>query len=718
MQVDSFLRLTLVFGNDKASTFLDNLGKMIILTLYEEEKKAPSKNEPAGLSVVEIIEKLFERWGLSFSDQEVLTAIEKQKQLKIICTHKDRDFALNEYSITPIEFVRIEEQEQKDILPRLIRMFLSCHVEIPYKEKEFSELLNKHLYAVFNSNTSILLDLLNSEYDYTVHLNLEEEEFTTEEKMAINKFLYWDNDEKNKCIYDLISCCFDYCMITAKQSADEYRDIFKQKVFYLDANIIFRLMGLNHINRKRVIEAFIDKCNEQSITVRITNHTKQEIDVTIQHHVDVIRNMFQGKTPIDPDLMSYLRSLGGTESFYIAYYSWCKNKTNKHADYRSFENDLKKQAYDIIEGFTQENFDDYEQTSATQFDTYVQSLSKAKSDKRKTVYLPSIKTDVNNFMYISSLNEKGDGSDFFHINNYLISADHAFCDWAKILRPGTVPIVVLPSVWYSIILQYSSRTKRDYESFTSFLNFSMSNNDHTNVSWKLEVLKSIIELNEPSKVKNEVGFRIEERLKTDNSIDLESFSPDELVKEEYQSYVDEQVRIAKEEQERIGEKKFDSYKADIQHEISQITYKAESDINLAKAEVERLKNEVSEAQNKATEEKKQSYEAGQNQAIQSVIETETKKETEKAYRRYWRWTIVMILFALMVIFFAFCWLSQQENISEGLKQAIDIGKYGIAIAAFIGNSLLIGVVFCGLDKDKIQKKMRKKVEARYRYLVK
>ena len=718
MQVDSFLRLTLVFGNDKAPTFLDNLGKMIVLTLYEAEDASDEKDTPTGLTVVEIIDNLYKRWGLSFSDQEILSAIEKQKRNKIVCIHKDRDFALNEYSITPIEYVRIKEQDKQDVLPRLIRMFLTCHAEIQYQEEEFIELFNKHLYTVFNSNTSILLDLLNSNYDYTNRLDLKEEEFTTEEKMAINKFLYWNNDEKNKCIFDLVSCCFDYCMITAKQNAEEYKDIFKQKVFYLDANIIFRLMGLNHANRKRVIESFIGKCNEQDITVRITNHTKQEIDVAIHHHVNVIESMFQGKAPIDPDLMGYLQSLGGTESFYIAYYSWCKNSVNKHADYRSFEKDLKKQAYDIIEGFTLETFDDYEQTSSSQFDTYVQSLSKTKSDKRRTIYLPSIKTDVNNYMYVSSLNKKDEGANFFSVNNYLISADHAFCDWAKILRPGTVPIVVLPSVWYSIILQYSSRTKQDYESFTSFLNFSMSNNDHTNTPWRLEVLKSIIELNEPTKIKNEVGYRIEERLKTDNSIDLESYSPDELVQEEYQSYVKEQVRLAKEEQMQIGESRLNSYKADMQHEISKITYKAESDVNQAKAEVERLTDQVTENRSKVAEEKKQSYEAGQNETIQSIIETETKKETEKAYKKYWRWTIGMVFVAIGVIVYMFCWLSHQDNLSEGLKQAIDIGKYGIALVAFVGNVLLIGVVFCGLDKERIQKKMKTKVEEKYKYLIK
>ena len=64
----------------------------------------------------------------------------------------------------------------------------------------------------------------------------------------------------------------------------------------------------------------------------------------------------------------------------------------------------------------------------------------------------------------------------------------------------------------------------------------------------------------------------------------------------------------------------------------------------------------------------------------------------------------------------FLWLSNQQILSEGLKEALDWLKYGVALVAFAGNVLIIEKVFCGLDADKIEKKVRKWVEYKYRYI--
>ncbi len=65
----------------------------------------------------------------------------------------------------------------------------------------------------------------------------------------------------------------------------------------------------------------------------------------------------------------------------------------------------------------------------------------------------------NSYSYerVVGKNEKKGNNDFFGLNYFHISADHPFCKWAKQVRPGAIPEVILPSVWYSIILHYSGR---------------------------------------------------------------------------------------------------------------------------------------------------------------------------------------------------------------------------------------------------------------------
>lgn len=80
-------------------------------------------------------------------------------------------------------------------------------------------MLNRHFYTVFNTNTTTILDLINRNYDYTESLSIEQFGFSTEKKEMINQFLYWDDPGKNKCVYEMVSCCFDYFMMTTKQNS-------------------------------------------------------------------------------------------------------------------------------------------------------------------------------------------------------------------------------------------------------------------------------------------------------------------------------------------------------------------------------------------------------------------------------------------------------------------------------------------------------------------
>ncbi len=60
LKVNSYLCLQLLFGENKASTFIKNHEKMITLILFDVEKEARSTDKPAGPTVVGIIDRLNE----------------------------------------------------------------------------------------------------------------------------------------------------------------------------------------------------------------------------------------------------------------------------------------------------------------------------------------------------------------------------------------------------------------------------------------------------------------------------------------------------------------------------------------------------------------------------------------------------------------------------------------------------------------------------------
>lgn len=62
----------------------------------------------------------------------------------------------------------------------------------------------------------------------------------------------------------------------------------------------------------------------------------------------------------------------------------------------------------------------------------------------------------------------GSGKSIWQTNDFIVSADQLLIGWSNDAYSG-VPIVVLPSVWLSIILRFTGQTDDDYKSFCLFL---------------------------------------------------------------------------------------------------------------------------------------------------------------------------------------------------------------------------------------------------------
>lgn len=85
-------------------------------------------------------------------------------------------------------------------------------------------------------------------------------DLTDEEKTFVNRFLSWDNIEKNVALSNLVYCCLEYCLLINGDSPNTLlKNFIKRREIYLDTNVIFRALGINGESRKQVILAFLDK---------------------------------------------------------------------------------------------------------------------------------------------------------------------------------------------------------------------------------------------------------------------------------------------------------------------------------------------------------------------------------------------------------------------------------------------------------------------------
>ena len=712
MQVDKYIRLAFVLNDNHAKTLSRNLEKMISLVLYEaqtEVNSSESNGRFEGLEVFDIIDKLKNSYGLDFSENEVFNVVNKERKKPIfIC------IGINpkKFALVPNEIEKLRNRIRDDSLEKVISDFVIYEnngkfgeeeqslTEIVFpgatnSEEDIKDILYRYFYTLFNSNASYIRSFLGKKYD-TVKLS--NSEFNPSEKILINDFVYWKNPAKDKLVYEMVSCCFDYCMLTVKKDTTTYQQVFNNKVFYLDTNIIYRLIGINHENRKKVTDAFIKKCQSVGIKLEVTNFTREEIDGTIDRNVNRIKSVLNGSEPISTNSISYYASSILNPDFYEVYREWCGS--NDYNDYPAFMRELKRKALSTMRQYGI-SYVDYESFKARpDYSDTVDSLISYKQSANRNYNKYAAEVDVNNYLFVKKQNSDRPSSDFFSTHHYLISADHAFGDWAREKVPNGIPIVVLPSVWYSIILQYAGRnTDNDYAAFTRFLNFSLENGERQVEGLekkKLDILDKVLSLNEPSAIKDSILFDIEERLKDKKEDADYSDDVDAIVEEGLESVTAKAEANARAEEQE---------KARILREKDSAAYN--QDIAKYRCDVESLKEENIRLQEKAEVDKKAAIEEERKR----YIENETAALTDTRYKKYITIFIVIIVFEVMVPVFFVISVNRTSDITE-MELKIATAIYSIILGAI--DFCLFKGIFCSFDKEKIRNIARTDVEDEHR----
>lgn len=551
MLQNNVFRLAMALSESKADKFKTNLYKLIKLCLVD--------SYPDGLTTGGIIDSIKTNYSLEFSHEEIVESIQKNGKT-LICQKDGSDPMKVQYRMSPHEYQK-EKTRQTDNIDNYILKFIEFQKSDGNDNLEFEETkktIYDFLYFTFNSDTKTVLELIDKkrvtdQTEYKV-----DSSFTPEQARVINNFLNWDNSDKNVFVLNLISACFDYCMLTVKKDTSSFSSVFNGKRFYLDSNIIFRLAGFNNLERQRSIEAFIKKGTSAGIEFCYTNHTRNELETSIAYHVNKLKLVFGRNMPLSKTAMKKMSSRYANLSFYDEYFEWCKTLHNQAGDYDGFKDYLIKKVKKVLIPFKPVVAENFDTTAHDSFIIHADSFRKYKAENYKNTFDGAIKVDINNYYYLIKLNENGQASNFLDIRNYFITADHCLTEWSRAQRPGTVPIFVLPSVWYSVLLKYKGRTNDDYASFCQFLNIRIAPERDIHLEDKNIMLSYVMSLSETAEIKEEIIYDIEARLSSvgEDTID----DPKGFAEKSYQSVIDKKVKKAKEETVHEYEGKLDKQK--------------------------------------------------------------------------------------------------------------------------------------------------------------
>lgn len=479
---------------------------------------------------------------------------------------------------------RIEVLNQRFNLPTIFS-YIDEFCKLNQLElKDTRELISNFLYKVFTQNVENFKRLLDNQSLSDI-VDSDLTSISEDGKKVINSFLNWDNEDKNKAIFRIASYALEYCMLTNDKNTAIDLDSLRNKRFYLDTNIIYRVLGINGDLRKNRTISLLNKFNEINENLYISKVTDAEFKNSIAHHISQIE---RNETPaISAQL--YLDETIDNGEFYRYYQQWRLHRPNPSLSlFKAF---LLSQYEDFRKQFKieVETFYPYDLSSdgvIVTLDAYKQSIACYKP----LAYDSQIKHDAENVLWIESL-VTSVPQNIYEAKAFLLSSDHRLQQW-DYSRSAKVPVVLLPSQWLSIVLRFMERTNDDYYSFVSFLNLPIQerllNEEQlyailsgigqitTDGEQQRNILKHFIAertekalsqeksdtLLEQSKIfaKSELQLQVEEMSKsledTKSSLEIEKESR-MLLKSEFENHANETDRTIQKLQEELSKTKND-----------------------------------------------------------------------------------------------------------------------------------------------------------------
>ena len=492
------LRLAIALSDTSAKRFNKILSMIVANTIF-------NNNSIEKMSCSEIQKDIKTTYDLEFSTTEIESAVSDNN---FFLTYKENNIVF--VSLSTKMNAKIQSSLNNVIdLDKCVQLFIcengsSIEQICEINTDAIKELINRFVYYSFNEDISELTHLIQGSVN--PKKAKQKKRFTTNEIEIIKLFLDWDNDEKNKFVFDIVRAAYDYCILTTKQNAEE--SMFSHNKFYLDTNVIFSLTGINGKERMYSTKTFIKKCKDLYSELFYTSETANECKSTLNNLVNNMASIIRKETYFTYEALKTVFPSSNPAALYSLYTEWIDGKPSRNGDYNGFLNHMINQLNDTLDSlrlmpierkFLQEKNVLINQSKES-IVKYKELLNRKHSDNAALV-------DAANYCFIDSIRNKNT-STISNQNIFFISMDNALCRWASEQCAGYINVFISPGIMYSLMLRFSTRTKNDYKSFNNFVSLRFTNDffAENNVWAKEEMIEEINNLEMPDNAKKTILY--------------------------------------------------------------------------------------------------------------------------------------------------------------------------------------------------------------------
>jgi hypothetical protein len=443
----------IIYSEESSAIKSSTVQRKIIESLFIE-------NNNIELTIDKVIDELKNSLDMDFETEEVTKIVndDKHSHFEVRFDNKEND---SYFKLSQKRFEILSQREQQNSIAPHIERFKETIYEGVLSTDKIDEILHNYLYQLLNKNISVFQKIAKPTNKPT-DLFIDPAIFTIEEREAINEFLEWEDINKNKSIFALISYSLEYAVITNNQeSSAVFLNSIKHKVFFLDNNVLYRAIGLNGENRQNRILTFLNKCKSAGQEFKISKYSDKEFSDTIKHNVKLLQKVPFKK--INPNLFS---KYSLSPSIYEYYHKWKASRTTYSFDLfithilSELDNFKKKFSVETLYKipFDEKGKDDLK---------FIQDYQAEIGSIKKYGYEQSHFYDAINIYLIEQLRGQNNNS-ITDTKFFFVSTDQKLRSW-DFSRNNKQPIALIPSQWMAILLKYFSRTDNDYSSFISFL---------------------------------------------------------------------------------------------------------------------------------------------------------------------------------------------------------------------------------------------------------
>lgn len=427
-----------------------NYETSILVTAFEYILHKDNLEQPRK----EIYEYITKKLGIKLQYNDFTKFLDSSDDVEISALEDDVLIKLKDSSIQ-----KFRERFEKFNIDKHINDFATIKSLSEENKATIKDILLKSLYV--NINSFVVTDLK------TLISESIKSEFDQDDIDIFNQFLEWESPEKNKSIYSLFSKAIEFAILTSGRGISTIsKDIFKNKTYYLDANVIIRALGVDGNERQESIISVLESCSHDGIKFKIGKCTSDELYGIVNKRSRDIKK----KTNSDSEefISTIIDDLPFNNSFETDYLK--KRKSGKVSSPNNYRLSIEQELEKFVDKFALK-VEVIKNIPAQQITQLTNKLydSKQNDYNRKYYSKGAALVDAKNILHVRNIRDHNNYN-YKDIKSFYLTTDGTLNEIIGNENPDAVSETILPSQLFVIHNSFhKTTTEQDYKDFIKFI---------------------------------------------------------------------------------------------------------------------------------------------------------------------------------------------------------------------------------------------------------